>query len=90
MIDWLTDAWAGIVLCAAIAFPVLYFPHWHLALRLLAAVASILLFGALVDAAMNHKFYYLGPENLLAEGLGIVVASAVSLPLRRWRRHRPG
>lgn len=74
----LHQALPGVLITAALAFPMLFFPKWQLVYRLTAACGMVLVCLAIFGQLLGHQFHFLRPEDILLEVIGIGVALLLS------------
>lgn len=73
------QALPGIAIAAVIAFPMLFFPQWHLLYRLAAAYGAVLVCLAIFGQVLGHQFHFLQPVDILLEVIGVGVAWILSV-----------
>ena len=74
----LQQAVPGILIAAAISFPLFFFPKWNLIYKFAAAYGTLLICLAIFGGVLGHQFDFLRPEDILLELIGVSVGCALA------------
>ena len=72
------QALPGILIAAAISFPVFFFLKWNLFYKFVAAYGALLICLAIFGGVLGHQFDFLRPEDILLELIGLAVGCGMA------------